>query len=138
MDPIPRKDDEDISLTGFNRHVGPLHRLASTPDGTERFAFTVEAKHMNASAVVHGGMLMAFIDVAMSHSARSAAGGAALLSTVALNCDFVSPARLGDTIEARVRVNRCTRSVVFLSGQLFAEECLLLAATGLWKIAGSR
>jgi uncharacterized protein (TIGR00369 family) len=125
----------EISIAGFNRFVGPLFRLPDDSDGAvRRFVFTVADKHMNSAGSVHGGMLMAFMDVAMSQSARAAAGGADSCSTVSLNCDFVGPGRLGDLIEARVRVTRRARTMVFLSGELVADDRTLLVATGLWKV----
>jgi uncharacterized protein (TIGR00369 family) len=126
----------EVSVAGFNRYVGPLYRLPEGSDGADkRFVFVVSAKHMNAAGSVHGGMLMAFMDAAMSQTAR--AGSTATGSnTVSLNCDFVGPGRLGDLIEARVRVTRRARTMVFLSGELLAGERMLLVATGLWKIVG--
>jgi uncharacterized protein (TIGR00369 family) len=124
---------EEISLAGFNRHIGPIFRLAPNEDGTHRFVFTTRQIHMNAAGTVHGGMLMSFMDVAMSQTARIASD-ASSLSTIALNCDFVSPARLHDKIEARIRVCRRALKVVFLSGQLVAEDRMLLVATGVLKV----
>jgi len=126
----------EVSVAGFNRYVGPLYRL---PEGQEeavkRFAFVVTAKHMNAAGSIHGGMLMTFMDAAMGQTAR--AGSTATGSnTVSLNCDFVGPGRLGDLIEARVRVTRRARTMVFLSGELVVGERTLLVATGLWKTVG--
>jgi uncharacterized protein (TIGR00369 family) len=126
----------EVSVGGFNSFVGPLFRL---PDeaGVRRFAFQVADKHMNSGGTVHGGMLMAFMDVAMSKSARAEAGDAKSCSTVSLNCDFVGPGRLGDLVEARVRVTRRARTMVFLSGELVAGGRTLLVATGLWKVPGA-
>jgi acyl-coenzyme A thioesterase PaaI-like protein len=81
-------------------------------------------------------MLMSFMDVAMGHAARSASGGA-VLSTISLNCDFLAPARLGERVEAHVRILRRARSVVFLSGELVAGDRVLMAATGIWKTVRS-
>jgi uncharacterized protein (TIGR00369 family) len=125
----------EISVGGFNSFVGPLFRLPQMADeGVRRFAFIVADKHMNSAGSAHGGMLMAFMDVAMSRSARAAAGDAKSCSTVSLNCDFVGPGRLGDLIEARIRVTRRARTMVFLSGELVAGDRTLLVATGLWKV----
>ena len=125
---------EEISLVGFNAFVGPFYRLPDAENGAlQRFAFVISDKHMNAAGSVHGGMLMTFADVAMSNAARAgtaATGG----NTVALNCDFVGPGRLHDVVEARVRVTRRARTMVFLSSELAAADRLLLVATGLWKI----
>jgi acyl-coenzyme A thioesterase PaaI-like protein len=127
---------EEISIAGFNRFIGPLYRLGDEESGLlKRFAFVVTDKHMNAASSVHGGMLMTFMDVAMSQSAR-AGTRATGSNTVSLTCDFVGPGRLGDLVEARVRVTRRTRTMVFLSGELRAGERVLLVGTGLWKVVG--
>lgn len=124
----------NVSVGGFNRFIGPLFRLPETPgDEIRRFAFVVIDKHMNSGGTVHGGMLMAFVDIAMSQTAR-AITGAKSCSTVSLNCDFVGPGRLGDLIEARVKVTRRARTMVFMSAELAAGDRTLLVATGLWKV----
>lgn len=125
---------EEISRAGFNRHVGPLYRLADGDGGgLFRYAFIAREHHMNAAGSVHGGMLMTFMDVAMSRTSRVAAG-ARSLSTVSLNCDFVAAGRLGDLIEARVRVTRATRTLVFMSCEVAAGDRVLATGTGLWRI----
>ncbi len=122
---------EEISRAGFNRHIGPLYRL---PDPeAHRFALVVEGKHMNAAGGVHGGALMALADVAMSRTARLASN-AASCSTVSLNCDFLAPGRLGETIEAEVCVRRIGRTMAFLSAEITASGRLLLVASGIWKL----
>jgi uncharacterized protein (TIGR00369 family) len=124
----------NVSIGGFNRFIGPLFRLPETSGGdVRRFAFSVTDKHMNSAGTVHGGMLMAFVDIAMSQTAR-AVSGAKSCSTVSLNCDFVGPGRLGDMIEARVRVTRRARTMVFMSSELVSGDRTLLVATGLWKV----
>jgi uncharacterized protein (TIGR00369 family) len=132
--PILPADAQDVAVAAFTRYVGPLYRLADAAGGAiRRFAFVTAEKHMNAAGTVHGGMLMTLADVAMGQTARHAAGGKTC-STVSLNCDFVGPGRLGDLIEARVRVTRASRTMIFLSGEIVAGERVLLVATGLWKI----
>jgi uncharacterized protein (TIGR00369 family) len=127
---------ELASTGGFNRYVGPLYRLPDGEDGAlKRFAFRVAEQHMNGSGSLHGGMLMAFADTAMSRTSRLVSG-AKSCSTVSLNCDFVGPGRLGDIVEARVRVTRRARTMVFVSAELVSGERTLLVATGLWRIAG--
>lgn len=126
---------EEISFRGFSRHVGPLYRVA--PGDPYRFGFVVENKHMNAAGTVHGGMLMGLADVAMSRATREVTG-AATCSTVALSCDFLAPGKLGELIEAHVRLTRRTRTLVFLSASVSAGDRPLLAAQGVWKIGSPR
>jgi acyl-coenzyme A thioesterase PaaI-like protein len=129
---------ESVSIAGFNQYIGPIYRLSVDPDGMgARFGFIVAPKHMNSAGSVHGGMLMAFADVAMSGTSRLGAprneppkaGG-----TVSLTADFVGPGRLDDFIEAKVRVTRRTRTIAFLSADVFCADRPILVATGLWKI----
>jgi len=128
---------EIASTGGYNRYIGPLYRLPDLEGGAlTRFAFIAAEKHMNSAGSVHGGMLMSFVDVAMSRTSRLVSG-APRCSTVALTSDFVGPGRLGDVIEARVRVTRRARSMVFLSTEVLAGDRVILIATGLWKIAGA-
>lgn len=123
---------ENISLRGFNLHAGPFYRLPD--DGAVRcFAFIALDKHMNSVGSVHGGLLMTFADIAMSRTSRLASG-AKSCSTVSLSCDFAGAGRLGDLIEIRVNVTRQTRTLVFLSSQMTAQERVLMVAQGLWKI----
>jgi len=104
----------NVSIGGFNRFVGPLFRMPETPgDEARRFSFVATDKHMKTARAV---------------------SGAKSCSTVSLNCDFVGPGRLGDMIEARVRVTRRARTMVFMSAELASGDRTLLVATGLWKV----
>lgn len=123
---------EIVSRGGFNLFAGPVWRLPAEGE-TRRFALLVEQKHMNSSGSLHGGVLMTLADIAMSQTSR-AASGAESCSTVSLTCDFIGPGKLGDVIEARVRVTRQTRTMIFLSADIVCGERVLAVATGLWKI----
>ncbi len=70
----------------------------------------------------------------MSQTAR-AVSGASACSTVSLTCDFVGPGKRGDILEARVRVTRQTRTLVFLLADIVAGERAVAVATGLWRVA---
>jgi uncharacterized protein (TIGR00369 family) len=130
--PLP-EGAEEIPFVGYNRQIGPMYRLPDL-DGLNRYCFRVATQHMNAAGTVHGGMLMSLADIAMSRAARLGTE-AQNSSTVSLSCDFVSPGRLGEVIEARVRVTRRTRTIVFLSADIVSGGRTLLAASGVWKIA---
>src|SRR5690349_25143146 len=114
---------ENISRGGFNLYAGPFWRLPGE-GATHLYGLLVEPKHMNGSGSLHGGVLMTFADIAMSQVAR-AVTGAPGCNTVSLTCDFVGPGKLADVIEARVRVIRQTRTLVFLSADIAAGERIL-------------
>jgi acyl-coenzyme A thioesterase PaaI-like protein len=131
-------DAVKVGTVGFNIYAGPIYRLSDENDGEiKHFAFLPEHKHMNGSGSVHGGMLMTFADVSMSQSARSVFDGHGC-NTVSLSCDFVSPGKLGELVESRVRITRKTRTMAFISAELSSGGRPLLVATGLWKVASQQ
>jgi acyl-coenzyme A thioesterase PaaI-like protein len=89
---------------------------------------------MNGSGALHGGMLMTFADVSMSRTARIVFDGTGC-NTVSLSCDFVSPGKLGELVESRVRITRKTRTMAFISAEITSGGQPLLVATGLWKVS---
>ena len=106
-------------------------------DGSD-FRFTVREVHMNGGGALHGGMMMALADIAMGktvHAALEGEGQRAM--TVSLNCDFIGPVKLGETIVSRVAITRRTRSIVFVTATLAVGERTIMTATGLWKILGA-
>ena len=123
-----------MSRGGFNLFAGPFWRLSVDDDGMgARYGFIALPKHMNSADSLHGGLLMTFADVAMSRTARLVASVEAC-NTVSLTADFVGPGKLGELIEAQVRITRRTRSVIFQSATITVGDRVLMTATGLWKI----
>ena len=124
---------QGLSLGGFNLHAGPVYSLPADGD-VRRVVLPVGAKHLNGGGNVHGGVLMTLADIAMSFAARDVSG-APSTATVSLTCDFVGPGQPDDVLEARVRVTRRTRTLVFLSCDIVVGARMIAVATGLWKIA---
>ncbi len=118
---------------GFDAMVGPYYRK-QTDDGLVH-GFLAEARHINPRGVIHGGMLMTFIDRTLGSLVWQAIDGRAC-ATVSLNTDFLAPARPGDWIECRGQVTRQTRALVFVRGELTAGDRTLMTASGIWKKLG--
>ena len=119
-----------VANTPFGDLVGPIWRR-ETP--ALRWAFVVEAKHLNRSGNLHGGMLMTFADQSMAMTARQAIGGKRH-ATIQLNTQFIGAVRLGQFVEAEAKVVRTTRSVVFMEVKMFVEGRIVVSANGIWKI----
>jgi len=118
---------------GFTGLIGPL--WARQEAGGWAYAFAAEVRHTNRSGVLHGGMLMSFIDHALGLMVWEAVDRRNC-TTVGLNHQFVAPARPGDWLEARGRVIRRTRSLVFVQGGITCGDREILVADGIWKIIG--
>lgn len=119
----------------FIEHVGPL--WIRIDGDTRDYAFWPVATHGNPNKVVHGGMLMAFADIALGHPCWVDEGGQAAITT-SLTLNFVSGARLGELVTCRPQIVRKTRSLYFCRGDLMQGDRCLVTASGVWKIAGAR
>lgn len=117
---------------GFIGHVGGLWRRSL--DGTSAFAFVAQGFHVNRNGVVHGGMLMTFIDRAMGQTARLAAG-ATRGATISLAHHFLAPVRIGDLVEITPEVTRMTNRMVFLTGTACVGGDPVVSAQGVWRVS---
>ena len=97
-----------------------------------RLAVTMRDEHMNHLGIVHGGVILTMLDVAMGSAARLAYGSSVI--TVDMQSAFLAPGR-GD-LSAEGRVVRPGRSLIFCEGEVRdAEGALIAKASGLFKIA---
>lgn len=117
----------------FNSHVGPLY--LTERDGDLHAMFPVGAHHLNRGGVVHGGMLMTFVDMIMGQAARRAMPERTC-ATVSLNCDFVAAAKRDEWVQGSARIVRRTRAILFVTGELRTADRVILTASGLWKVLG--
>jgi uncharacterized protein (TIGR00369 family) len=97
---------------------------------------TPREEHMNSWSVLHGGVTMTLLDVAMAHAARSPKPGAAPdprgVVTVEMKTSFMRPG-LG-RLHARGKLLHQTQTMAFCEGSLFDSDNVLVAhATGTFK-----
>jgi acyl-coenzyme A thioesterase PaaI-like protein len=127
----PYGEDDD----GFIGLIGPYWQRKSG-DGYV-YAFLAEHKHHNRRGVVQGGMLMTFADRSMGMTCWYA-NERQPQATVQLDVHFMDAVKIGEFVEARCKVERRTRSLVFMSGELVVGERVVAAAKGIWKTLGKR
>ena len=105
-------------------------------DGESEIGFTPREEHLNSWSVVHGGVSMTLLDVAMAHAARSPTAGGAPdprgVVTIEMKTSFMRPG-LGRLL-ARGRVLQQTTSFAFCEGSIVDDQGELVAhATGTFK-----
>ena len=123
-------DDDE----GFVALVGPIWRRAS--GDTDRYAFVAEPKHYNRGGVVHGGVLMTFADRAIGRTCRYA-NAHQPQATIQLDVHFVDAVQVGEVVEAKCRVVRRTRVLMFASAELMVGMRVVATANGVWKALGA-
>src|SRR5580765_3473969 len=115
--------------------VGPFW---ARPSGDSfLYAFLAESKHHNRRGVVQGGMLMTFADRSMGMTCWYA-NERQPQATVQLDMHFVDAVQVGEFVEAKCRVVRRTRSLVFMAADLVVGPRVVATANGVWKTLGKR
>jgi acyl-coenzyme A thioesterase PaaI-like protein len=120
-----------VETTGFLNLVGPLwQRMVN---GEPEYALVAQDKHHNRRGLVQGGLLMTFADRACGMAARFASGRPTM-ATVQLDVHFVDSGKIGETLMTRPRVIRTTRSLIFVTAEVKANDRTIVTANGVFKI----
>ena len=117
----------------FEIHVGPIYERGAA--GAKRFGLLVDARHVNMSGIVHGGMLMTFADAALGQAAWDATDRGDVV-TLTMQSQFLSPAREGDWIEFAPVLTRRTRSLLFFRGDFTVGGRPIYSVASVWKLLG--
>ena len=128
---------EPYTDEGFIGLVGPFWSKKQRGCETPQFAFQAAKKHHNRRGVVQGGMLMTFADRSLGMTAWYA-NDKKPQATVHLDVHFIDAVQIGDFVEARCRVVRRTRSLIFMSGEFVVGERTVATANGVWKALGQK
>jgi acyl-coenzyme A thioesterase PaaI-like protein len=80
-------------------------------------------------------MLMTFADRAMGMTCWYA-NERQPQATVQLDVHFIDAVQIGEFVEARCRIVRRTRSLIFMAADLVAGERVVATANGVWKTLG--
>ena len=127
------KDFEQISLKpGFMKHNGGL--LFKTISKNEyEFKTTIKENHLNAAGITHGGFIATFVDAGAGTAAHRVADQNPCV-TISLELKFISTINLGQELFGKTKIQKKTKSMVFLTCELTVENKIVSTASGVWKI----
>lgn len=120
---------------GFGRQIGPLYERVNT-DKTYTRAFLVSEAHTNGMKNCHGGMLMAFADMALGHAITLHANR--YWVTVRMVTDFIEGAQVGDWVEGSGAIAGCDQDIYTVTGRIWSADRTIMTATGIFKALGPR
>jgi acyl-coenzyme A thioesterase PaaI-like protein len=120
-----------LDSKGFVDLVGPFwHRVV---DGAPEYALVAQDKHHNRRGLVQGGLLMTFADFACGMTARFVSGRNRV-ATVQMDTHFVDAGKIGEILVAKARVVRSTRSLIFVTSEISADNRCIAMTNGVFKI----
>ena len=124
---------EEISIKpGFMKHNGGV--LFKTISESEyQFKTTIRENHLNTAGITHGGFIAALVDSGVCTAAHRSAEGNPCV-TISLELKFISPVQLGQELVGKTKIQKKTRSMIFLTCELTVAKKIVATASGVWKI----
>jgi acyl-coenzyme A thioesterase PaaI-like protein len=127
------KNFEQISIKpGFMKHNGGL--LFKTINEHEyQFKTKIVENHLNAAGITHGGFIAAFVDAGAGTAAHRSTNNCPCV-TISLELKFISAVHLGQELIGVTKIQKKTKSMVFLTCELTVANKIVATASGVWKI----
>ena len=127
------KEFEQISLKpGFMKHNGGL--LFKTVSKDEyHFKTIIKEDHLNAAGITHGGYIASVVDAGAGTAAHKSADDNQCV-TISLELKFISVVKLGQELIGNTKIQKKTKSMIFLTCELNVEGKIVVTASGVWKI----
>jgi len=127
------KNFEQISLKpGFMKHNGGLLFKVISEKEYE-FKTTIKDNHLNAAGIAHGGYISAVVDAGAGTAAHRTAGNCPCV-TISLELKFISPVKLGQELIGITKIQKKTKSMIFLTCELKTSDKIVATASGVWKM----
>ena len=128
-----KNEFEQISLKpGFMKHNGGL--LFKTISQSEyQFKTAIKENHLNAAGIAHGGFIAAVVDAGAGTAVHRCADQHHCV-TVSLELKFISTIKLGQELIGTTKIQKKTKSMIFLTCELKVLDKIVATASGVWKI----
>ncbi|MEL7216879.1 MAG: PaaI family thioesterase [Pseudomonadota bacterium] len=119
---------------GFLDHGGPYF-LRDNDEGRPKIVgLRIEKHHINYRDAAHGGVISTFADVALSHAVYDAERPRLSPSTITLGVNYLHGAKLGNWLEAHVRIDRLGGRTAYTSGEILRGGEPVATMTGVFAI----
>ena len=124
---------EQISIKpGFMKHNGGI-LFRKISDTEFEFKTVIDENKLNSAGITHGGYICSIIDAGAGTAAHRAANSSPCV-TISLELKFISPVKLDQELMGMVKIQKKTKSMVFLTCELKSLEKIVATASGVWKI----
>ena len=126
------KEDMDETNSGYAKQVGGL-KGKKIDNTTFEYEAEVKEMHLNTAGMAHGGFLTYIADTGMGNAAHRVAEGKRCV-TISLEMKFISAGKPKDNLIAKVKVQKKTKTLVFLTCEIINTEGIVAVTSGVWKI----
>ena len=126
------KNTMDETKNGFMQNIGDLS-FKKIDEINFKFSIKILENFLNTGGIAHGGFIATIADTGMGNAAHIAAGNKRCV-TINLDIKFISAGKLNENLIGRVKVLKKTKTLVFISSEIFVSEKIVATASGTWKI----
>ena len=121
----------DETNIGFMSHIGGLS-LKKLDTNNFEFSVIVKEFHLNSGKIAHGGFLSTIADTGMGTAAHMLINKRCV--TISLEMKFISAGILNQTLNGKVKIQKKTNSLLFITCEIFNSVGVVATASGVWKI----
>lgn len=133
-DPAPPEGFIPAEFTpGFLDHGGPYF-LKENAGAPLLVGLRICAHHINYQDAAHGGVISTLADVALSHAVYDAERPRLAPSTITLQVNYLKGTKVGDWLEARVRLDRIGGRTAYTSGEIVRGDEPIATMNGVFSI----
>ena len=123
---------EQISIKpGFMKHNGGI-LFRKISDTEFEFKTTIDENKLNSAGITHGGYICSIIDAGAGTAAHRSSNDSPCV-TVSLDVKFIGATKVGDEIKGFTKIQKITKSMVFLICHLESNSKIIASASGVWK-----
>ncbi len=126
------KENMEEAKSGFAKHIGGL-TTKKINDSNYEFYTEVKDINLNTSKIAHGGFICSIADTGMGNAAHRTIENKRCV-TISLDVKFISAASLGQKLLGKVKIQKKTRTLVFVTCEINNSENIVATASGVWKI----
>ena len=124
---------KEVSKKGFIKHIGGIEFKEISENNFE-FESKVQNFNLNSAGISHGGYIAAILDNGMGSGAHKVIIEGKRCVTISLDIKFIGGSKEGDILTGNVTITKKTKSLVFVSAELFQAKNIIATASGIWKI----
>ena len=114
------------------QNLGDLSFVKKNESNFE-FSIKIVESFLNTGGIAHGGFIATIADTGMGNAAHITAGNKRCV-TINLDIKFISAGKLNEKLIGKVKVLKRTKTLVFISSEIFVNEKIIATASGTWKI----
>ena len=125
------KFEQISNKPGFMKHNGGI-LFRKISDTEFEFKTTIDENKLNSAGITHGGFICSIIDAGSGTAAHRASNNSPCV-TITLDIKFIDSTKIGDEIIGFTKIQKVTKSMVFLICHLKSNQRLIASASGVWK-----